>query len=82
VTWAKTSEDIAYELQGTCMSLAAILERHEMEDAELDSEFCYGIDSLVFCCEGCEWWFEISEMCADHDEWKCEDCCHEEGDDS
>lgn len=77
MSWPKTAEDIADELQGTCMSMTEVLERHEMEGAEDDADFCYGIDSRIFCCELCGWWLEISEMCPDHDEWKCDDCCHE-----
>lgn len=72
----KTVEDIAYELQGTCISLTAMLEQHEMEEMENDRNFCNALDALVFECELCGWWFEISEMCDQHDTWKCEDCCH------
>lgn len=76
--YPRTVEQIAYELQGSCDSLCAVLERHEMEGAEHDSTFCYQLDSLVFECLGCGWWFEISEMSDDpaHD-WKCEDCAGE-----
>lgn len=76
MAWSKTAEDIAYELQGTCSSLLGVLEQYDMEGAENDDAFTATLDSLVFECEGCSWWFEISEMCADHDTWKCEDCCH------
>lgn len=75
MTYPRTVEQIAYELQGSCDSLARVLERHEMEGAENDSTFCYALDALVFECTCCGWWFEVSEMSDDpeHD-WQCEDC--------
>lgn len=74
--WPKTADDIAYALQGTCDSLHGVLEQHGMEGAEDDFDFTARLDALVFECEQCSWWFEISEMCDEHDTWKCEDCCH------
>jgi hypothetical protein len=78
-TWPKTAEEIAHELQGTCMSLGSVLERHEMEGAEDDLDFCHALDALVFECEKCGWWFEQSEMAQNQDDWICEDC-HDEAD--
>lgn len=74
--WPKTPDDIAHELQGTCTSLGAILERYEMEGAENDTDFCFALDQQVFECECCGWWFEQSEMTA-YDpvgRWICEEC--------
>lgn len=71
------AEEVAYALQGSCGSLLNELENRGWEVLELNSEFLAAIDSLVFECEGCGWWFEISEMCGEHDTWKCEDCCHD-----
>lgn len=73
--WPRTAEQIADELQGTCTSLQAVLERHEMEGAENDQDFCYRLDSLVFECLQCSWWCEVSEMTDDPDyDWCCDDC--------
>lgn len=72
-----TAEDIAYDLQGTCYSLSEVLAEYDAEELEFNLAFCDRLDSIVFCCESCNWWFEISEMCSEHDVWKCEDCCHE-----
>jgi hypothetical protein len=73
--WPKSVEDIAYELQGSCQSLEALLEFHEMEGAENDAAFCNALDQLVFQCEGCGWWCEISEMTDDEEnDWNCTDC--------
>lgn len=72
--WPKTAEYIAGELRGTCDSLLNALERYEMEGAEDDTDFCFDLDSHVFCCEQCDWWCEQSEMAEDQEDWICEDC--------
>lgn len=51
-------QDVIYDLQGTCQSLQAVLERHGLEDTE---EVTQAIDAEVFCCETCDWWCERSE---------------------
>lgn len=67
----------ADRLQGSSLTLAALGE--EYEDAENDDVFCRVLDSLVFCCEQCDWWFEQSEMGErDDDRWICEDCTNDE----
>lgn len=79
--WPKTPHDIAGELQGTCDSLTAVLERHEMEGAENDFDFCNALDSVVFCCLSCDWWCDVSEMTDDPDhDWCCDDCYPKVGD--
>ena len=65
----------AEQLQGTCKSIPELGE--EFEDLEDDSDFCATLDSLVFECERCNWWCEISEMsekCADDGGWYCDEC--------
>lgn len=69
---SKSIEEIAYELQGTCLSLHEVLERNDMDGADNDAEFCARLDELVFCCNDCNWWFEIHEM-SDAD-WICCEC--------
>lgn len=63
---ARTAAD---RLQGSCSHLAHLGD--EFEEAENNLVFCATLDSLVFCCTGCDWWFEQGEMASD---WKCEDC--------
>jgi hypothetical protein len=67
---------IANELRGTCDALYAALERHDAEGMDNDRDFCARLDALVFCCEGCDWWFEQSEMAQDdkRDRWACDEC--------
>lgn len=70
---------VAEELQGTAYYLGAVLERLEGEGLDDDAEFCAVLDSLVFECERCGWWHEISEMGDRNDEkWVCESCTDEE----
>lgn len=70
---------VADELRGTCNSLLQVLEQHDAEEMELNSEFCDALDSHVFECQRCNWWFEQSEMADRKDgEWICEDCTDDE----
>ncbi len=74
MTYNQTAEFIAYELMGSCKSLYEVLEDHDMGHAENDISFCSEIDSLAFQCTCCGWWYEISEMSIETDEWICLDC--------
>lgn len=64
--------DVAHELQGTCKSLQEVATDEEINNKEFSQE----LDTLVFECERCNWWHEISEM-ADNEEWICEECENE-----
>lgn len=75
LTVRQKAEEIAHDLNGTCQSLTTALEGREWDGLDTNDEFTAVLDSLVFECEGCSWWFEVSEMCPEHDAWKCEDCC-------
>lgn len=71
----KTVDEIASELQGSCLSLNEVLERNDMDGADGDLDFCASLDSIVFCCESCNWWCEVSEMSDDGDsQGICFDC--------
>lgn len=71
------AQQAANRLQGTCGSIAALGE--EYEAAENSITFCDELDQLVFCCEQCNWWCEISEMAErDDDAWICQECTDEE----
>jgi len=79
MTYPRTVDQVAYDLQGTCQSLTEALEKHDMGEAEDDIEFCQALDELVFCCEKCGWWYEQNEMAEREDEaWICEDCTDDE----
>ena len=74
----KSVAEIAEQLCGTCDSLQNILERNDMDGADNNAGFCAELDSLVFCCEDCNWWHEQSEMAADvRGDWICEECKEE-----
>lgn len=50
-----TARDLAERLQGTCDHL-------DMDDHPGFTAADWAqLDSLVFCCEGCGWWFEVGE---------------------
>lgn len=72
------AEEVASELEGTCKFLTFVLEEREAEHMEDNSIFCARLDSLVFCCERCDWWFAQSEMTDKVDRWICVECGDEE----
>ena len=67
----------AERLQGTGGSIHDLGE--EFEALQNDARFCAELDQLVFCCETCDNWFEISEM-SDELDWDCESCMGGEDD--
>jgi len=77
--YPKTVDDIAHELQGSASSLESVLEYNGMEAAGDDQDFLQALDQLVFCCDDCGWWCEISEMIdtGDSSEQVCDDCGEE-----
>lgn len=64
-------DEVVHQLMGTCQDLRAVATEEEADDPE----FCQGIDDHIFCCAGCEWWYE---QCEGHElcggETMCEDC--------
>lgn len=72
-----TVRNVAYELQGTCQSLHEVLERFDMDDADMESAFCAELDSLVFECTCCNWWYETSEM-SEYTDWQCKECAEDD----
>lgn len=65
------AQQVSARLNGTCKSLHEILEDIGQEELSNNSEFCAELDSLIFCCECCGWWYDIDEMKSD---WICESC--------
>lgn len=70
-------EELIESLKGTCQSISQILSliHEEMFEEDLSYEDLEAIDSEIFCCETCGWWWEISE-CADEN--VCLECHEEE----
>lgn len=61
-------------LQGTCNSLQAGVEQcyEGMDESDLSKEDLEAIDNEIFCCETCNWWYEICE--ASEEDGVCNDC--------
>lgn len=75
-TPTEMAEEAARQLQGSSQSLANLGE--EFEELQNNDEFCNRLDELVFECEQCNNWFEMSEMAEnDEDRWICESCNEE-----
>jgi hypothetical protein len=64
--------------QGSCQSLEEVcysLFGTYPDEYENEMEICNFIDDRIFCCEGCSWWCEMSQMTNDlENEWTCVDC--------
>ncbi len=70
-------EKLIYEINGTCNTIAAVLEKYDAADLEDYEPFLSHLDNQIFRCECCEWWCDLSEM-ADDDSWSCTSCVSEE----
>ena len=68
---SKLAQQVADRLRGSCESLTNTLENMDAQGADDNAEFCAALDSLVFQCDCCEWWCDISEMVGDR---QCSDC--------
>ena len=70
---------IEVELMGSCRSIESDPEREHLLN---NAEFCQLLDGLIFNCEVCNWWCELSEMAADGNQHGiCTDCHDEDEDD-
>jgi hypothetical protein len=77
----RMARDAANHLQGTCKSVHDL--GPQFEELQNNSDFCATLDSLVFCCEECEWWHDVAEIHLDTGSgFICNDCaCDEDGGD-
>lgn len=79
---------LAEYLLGTCNSVHAGIEACgtpcQSDEDELEIAIRVEQDHEMFCCDGCGWWFEDSEMTGDNlPDQMCPDCDEKgEGDDS
>lgn len=64
-------EELAEHLQGSCESIGD--EQDDWSEEEL-TEF----DNLVFCCDGCGWWFEAGEAVDTDDGDRCPHCAEDQ----
>lgn len=63
-------------IEGTLLGSAENIEGSEYEHLLLDEDFCALLDGLIFRCEMCDWWCELSEMSTQ--DYVCIDCADEE----
>jgi hypothetical protein len=71
----------AEKLEGTCDGLEDLVER-DAEIAEVADlkTFLQYLDTMVFCCVSCNWWYRQRENATpDGAEWECH-ACHINGD--
>lgn len=63
-------------LEGTCDTLTGAVQEvtsdNSLSDDDLTEQQRIEIDSQVFRCEDCDWWYEIS--CDSEESGTCEDC--------
>lgn len=73
MTPSEQAEVAADRLRGTAQSMADLGE--EFEDLANDKVFCERLDELVFICNVCDWWCDISELSDNGDgELVCDEC--------
>lgn len=66
------------DLQGTCQSLDDACSTQNICFNDLTIEELEVLDSEIFKCETCGWWYEISEE--SEETGKCDNCFEEEND--
>lgn len=70
--------DVISDLQGSCKTLVQALEElYEIDESVLTEEDIAYINNVIFLCEGCGWWNDLSEQ---QDEGLCSDCYEKEVD--
>ncbi len=74
IDYIALADKAAEQLQGTAKGFAEL--GPEFEQAQNNQIFCNHLDQLVFECEICNWWCEISEM-SEKQEWVCDECENE-----
>lgn len=62
---------IIYDLNGSCDSLEHQLINHDAEQLLDYMPFLNYLDNVIFLCDGCGWWCELSEMA---DSGVCNSC--------
>ena len=72
----KVSELVNYLIGSSC-SLDEAIEYFGFEDLTLDE--LGELDSYIFCCDGCGWWYSIADAAEDDIYGRyCNDCANEE----
>lgn len=73
---AEAAEAVAARVEGTSDSLLRALEALELDEGLQDnSAFTDRLDSLVFCCTRCDWWFGVGDTGSDvSGQWACVEC--------
>ena len=71
-------DTIADKLRGQCMlDVEQVCEQMEIDYDDVTIEDLRCLDDKVFCCELCNWWFEMSELSEDSEAGNkllCEEC--------
>lgn len=57
-----TWEEIVSSLEGSCKSLSEALVANDAEHLEDDMDFLGFLDSYIFQCDWCSWWYSVGEM--------------------
>lgn len=74
-------EGIAHDLEGTCETLGAYIERHDLDmaDDELEDQL---LDVSLELCLGCGWWHRSSDLIGEDDSnpGYCDQCREDDAD--
>lgn len=64
-------EQIAQYLRNTNYLIDAACEQLGLTYADLDGTSIQTIDTMIFCCESCGYWFDLKEYADDELCWPC-----------
>lgn len=72
-------QNIIDYLQGTCMTLQAACQAYGYEEDDLTAPQLEEIDSQIFLCTTCGWWYEIADSSEDSPDGEnvCIECIEE-----
>ena len=73
-------QEVIYDLVNTCESMEQVLADHDALDLEEHQPFLEHLDTQIFRCENCCWWYPVSEM-SGNSEGNCVDCMGDDEED-
>lgn len=69
-TFQQRVDYVAEHLQGSCDTL----EKHTTQEERDNPAFMAALNDIVFLCDSCSWWCEVSEQSDRDDDMICNEC--------
>lgn len=69
-------DKLVYHLRGTCMSLEKACADFGFDSGDLTMTELEELDSLLFYCDNCGWWYDVDELaCIGHSKFQDDNIC-------